>query len=244
MVISQRLKGYLFALLSTLALSNVYIFSKAALNEIHLIQFGIYWFGCAIIWNSIYSVLTGKIKNVKKLEKNHLINLLGIGVIEVVATVSFFKAIDVIANPSIPSFLRNLEPIFIVIIGIFFLKERFEKIEKLGITLTIIGAVVLSYNKTGSINDLFINGVQYILIATIFYAVRTIWVKIVINKIDPVIINFNKLFFVFVCSFFCSICCYFTKLGYTQIRFSKYFNRIVNRSVFNFVCPISFFAIY
>ena len=56
----------------------------------------------------------------------------------------------------------------------------------------------MSYNKSGSINDLFINGVQYIIIATIFYAVRTIWVKIVINKIDTLFINFNKLLFLLV----------------------------------------------
>lgn len=201
MNLSARLKGYLFALLATIALSNVYIFSKAALNEIHIIQFGLYWFGLAIIWNTIYSFTSGRYRKIRKIKASHLKTLVGIGLVEVVATVSFFIAIDIIPNPSTPSFLRNIEPIFIVIIGILFLKERFEKIEKAGIVLTIIGAIVLSYNKSGSINDLFINGVQYILIATSFYAVRTIWVKLIISKIDPIIINFNKLLFLLITFF-------------------------------------------
>lgn len=198
MSIKPRMKGYLFALLATIALSNVYIFSKAALNDIHLIQFGVYWFGFAILWNIIYALSSKRIREVKKLKTNHFRTLLGIGIIEVMATASFFIAIDIIPNPSIPSFLRNLEPIFIVILGLFFLKEKFNRIEKFGIILTIIGAIILSYNKSGSIQDIFINGVQYIIIATFCYAVRTIWVKLVIHKIDPLILNFNKLLFLLV----------------------------------------------
>lgn len=44
-VLSKNAKGILLAMAAALAVSNVYIFSKAALNEIHLAQFGVYWFG-------------------------------------------------------------------------------------------------------------------------------------------------------------------------------------------------------
>ena len=37
-------KGYFFAFLAVLAMSNVYIFSKAALSEASLPVFGFYWF--------------------------------------------------------------------------------------------------------------------------------------------------------------------------------------------------------
>jgi hypothetical protein len=38
---SDRFKGYLFAIIGTLAFSNEYIFSKAAMNEVHMAQFGV-----------------------------------------------------------------------------------------------------------------------------------------------------------------------------------------------------------
>ena len=42
---SNTFKGYLFALIATLSFSNVYIFSKAALNEVHLAITQIRMFG-------------------------------------------------------------------------------------------------------------------------------------------------------------------------------------------------------
>ncbi len=45
MKMTTPLKGYLLALLSVVAISNVYIFSKVALKEVSLPQFGVYWFG-------------------------------------------------------------------------------------------------------------------------------------------------------------------------------------------------------
>lgn len=191
-------KGYLFAILATVAISNVYIFSKAALNEVHLSQFGIYWFGIAIVSNLVYSISSGRYRKFKNIKTSYYKIFLGIGIIEIIATVSMFVAIDKIPNPSVPSFLRNLEPIFIVFLAFIILKEKYNLIEKIGIVLTIIGAMIISYRSGEGFFALFIDGVQYMVIACLFYAIRTVWVKHVIKKIDPLILNLNKLVFLFV----------------------------------------------
>ena len=51
MIKNNTVKGYLFVVVSVLAMANVYIFSKASLNLVNLSQFGVYWFGFAIIYN-------------------------------------------------------------------------------------------------------------------------------------------------------------------------------------------------
>jgi len=51
MPVKNLTKGYLFLFLSMLAISNVYIFSKAAMNKMAFAQFGFYWFLFAIVWN-------------------------------------------------------------------------------------------------------------------------------------------------------------------------------------------------
>ena len=58
---SDQFKGYLFAILATVSFSNVYIFSKAALNEVHLIQFGFYWFLIAMLLNGAWAARNGQI---------------------------------------------------------------------------------------------------------------------------------------------------------------------------------------
>jgi drug/metabolite transporter (DMT)-like permease len=199
--ISAVWKGYLFAFLATIAVSNVYIFGKAGLNEVHLSLFGVYWFGIAIISNLIYSFLSGRFRKFKNLELAHFKPLTGIGIVEVVATVSMFIAIDKILNPAVPAFLRNLEPIFIVLLGIFFLKEKYSGIEKMGIFLTVFGAVIISYKSEAGFSSLFIDGAQYMFVACVFYAIRTVWVKLVVHKIDPIVLNLNKVVFLFVAFF-------------------------------------------
>ncbi len=58
---SDAFKGYLFALVATLAFSNVYIFSKAALNEVHLAQFGLYWFAMGSVLSLLYAFWNKKL---------------------------------------------------------------------------------------------------------------------------------------------------------------------------------------
>lgn len=193
MNISNSLKGYLFALTATITLSNVYIFSKAALNQCHLIPFGFYWFGFAILWNLLFSYLSGNFKSIKPLSGFQIKNLLGLGLVESIATVSIFIAIDIIPNPAIPSLIRNLEPVLIVILAIFILKERYNLLEIFGVALTILGTVVISYNKNADIDAFFIPGVEFMVIACSFYAIRTIWSKIVIKKLTPLSLNLNKI---------------------------------------------------
>ncbi len=195
---NAKFKGYLFAFTTTLTLSNVYIFSKAALSEINLYQFGFYWFGFAIIWNLIYSLIVGHFKTTKKPTQFQWWNFLGIGIAEVIATSSIFIAINIIPNPTIPAMVRNLEPVLIVFLAMIILKEKYNSWEIAGVVLTILGTVVISYNTNASIQSFFIPGVEFMVIACVFYAIRTVWSKKVIHHFSALSLNLNKVVFLFV----------------------------------------------
>ncbi len=185
-------KGYLYAFISTLSLSHVYIFSKAALNLSTLAQFGFYWFGFGIMWNLIFSLLTGKFRTIKGPSAFQWYNLFGIAAMEILATVAFFIGIQIIPNPSIPSLVRNLEPVVIVLLAIFILKEQHRATEKLGVLVTILGTTLVSLNKGSSWEQLWVPGIQYIIISCFFYAFRSIWSKKVIQHFTPQALNLNK----------------------------------------------------
>ncbi len=201
MMITNKAKGYITAALSTATLANVYIFSKAALDETNIYQFGFYWFGFAIIWNIIYSFFTGHFKTVKHPTKFQYLNFLGIGIIEVIATTAIFIGIKIIPNPSIPAFIRNIEPVLIVFLAILFLNEKHSKLQIAGIILTIFGTFVISYNKDTTLQSLFIPGVQYIIFSSLFYSLRTVWSKKVIRHFSALSLNLNKIGFLFVLAF-------------------------------------------
>ncbi|MFO7617025.1 MAG: DMT family transporter [Bacteroidales bacterium] len=190
-----EVKGYAYAFLATVAGSTVYIFSKAALNEVSLAQFGIYWFTMALVWNSLFTLRSAEHRKFPKLSGSTIKVLIIIGLIELVATGSFYAAISISENPAIPSFLRNLEYIFVTLMGVLILGERFNGLQKAGVVLTFIGALVISYQRGGTVASYLSGSAGLMLVSTLFYGVRTITAKRNIQRVTPTILAINRALF-------------------------------------------------
>lgn len=187
-------RGYFYALIATICGSLVYLFSKAALNEISLPQFGFWWFLTAILWNSLMAAHPRGGFTIKSFTRNDYLTLMYIGLIEIVATTSFYAAIAVAPNPAIPSFLRNLEYLFVTVFGFALLGERFGKVALAGAILTLSGAFIISLRVT-SADSFFTAASGLMLLSTSFYAVRTITAKKHIREISPVVLAINRAIF-------------------------------------------------
>ena len=111
MKIKEENKGYLLALLSVIAVANVYIFSKAALAEVSIPQFGLYWFLFGLLWILLYAWYKKSYKIFKGLSYKNYRVLFFLGIIEIFSTYYFYKSIHVISNPTIVSFLGNISPV-------------------------------------------------------------------------------------------------------------------------------------
>lgn len=188
-----RTKGYIFAFLATLGMANVYIFSKAALKELHLYQFGFYWFGLAFVWSLTYLFSSGKLKLVKTLNSKSKYLLILVGFLELLAAITLFASIEIVENPTVVSFLSNLTPVFVALLGISFLAERFNRYEVIGIVFTVIGAVLISYTGKNTLKDIFIEGTGYILLSSIFLSLSVIVSKYRIKEIDPSLLMMNRI---------------------------------------------------
>lgn len=189
---SDNFKGYVFAIIATLSFSNVYIFSKAALNEVHLAQFGVYWFAIGAILNFLYSAKTKKLAAIKYLSKKQVRILVLLGFMEILTTTSFFISINMISDPAVTSFLGNMFPILATLGGVFILRERFGGIEVIGILLALSGAFVISYTGGTTLRTLFIEGTGWVFINALFAATATLIVKVHVKKLTPELINLNR----------------------------------------------------
>lgn len=137
--------------------------------------------------------------SIKSFTRADYLTLLYIGLIELVATTSFYAAIEVSPNPAIPSFLRNLEYLFVSVFGFVLLSERFGKIALAGAFLALLGAFIVSLRTTAA--DSFITKASgLMLLSTSFYAVRTVLVKKHIREISPVVLSINRAVFLFLFS--------------------------------------------
>ena len=191
MKISDNSKGYLLALLSVIAVSNVYIFSKAALREVSLPQFGMYWFSFGLLWILLFAWYKKSLSSFKELPTSCYKTLFLLGVFEVVGTYFFFKAIHTVSNPTIVSFIGNISPAFVITLSFIVLKERFNSLELWGTILALSGAFIISYKGSTEL-AMFIDGAQYVLFSSVLGAINAVLIKSKIKKIHPIVLTINR----------------------------------------------------
>jgi drug/metabolite transporter (DMT)-like permease len=195
MTYNRQFKGYSLALLATVAGSTVYIFSKSAFEQVTLSQFGVYWFAFALFWNYLYALVPSRTPKLHRIATGTHKKLVAIGLLELVATTAFYAAIQLAVNPAIPSFLRNMEYIFVTLLGVFLLHEKLSKKEAAGAALTFLGAMVISYNKGASPGSYFTGTSGLMLVSTVFYGFRTIMIKSNIHHFSPTVLAINRAFY-------------------------------------------------
>jgi len=200
MKISDTNKGFLLAFISVIAVSNVYIFSKAALMEVSIAQFGVYWFGFGLLWILIFAWFKKSFQIIKNLTAGNYLILGILGFNQVIGTYFFYRAIHTISNPSIVSFISNIAPALVITLSFLILKERFNKIELAGIFLALLGAFIISYQGNTGVDAMFINGSQYILYSSIFGATNAIIIKKNIKIIHPIILTISRSLFLVIFS--------------------------------------------
>ena len=237
---SEEWKGYVFALVGTIAFSSLYVFSKAGLNQVELAQFGFYYFGMGFLLNLFFVVASGKYRQLPGISKNVIGLLVVLGVIDILSNITFFMAIRAIPDPSITSFLGNLFPVFMTILAISFLKERFTLIEALGALMAIGGAFIISYSGELDWRKFFIPGTGFVVVNTFLAASVAIIVKKNVKKASPEVYNLNSNGWIFL--FFLG---YFLWSGQSVVIPVKAFQNIALGAFFgSFVGLLSFFYSY
>jgi len=196
--IPGTVKGITLAFLATLGMANVYVFSKAALLEVNYYQFQFYWFGFALVWIMPFLILSGMIKKIPLLSRSSFITLIIIGFLELGAASLLFLSIQLAENPTTISFLSNLTPIFVTILGIRYLGERFNAVEAIGIILTIGGVILITYTRDTTLAEFFGKGSGWILVSSVFSSISIVTAKSRIKDIHPGILTLNRVVFLLV----------------------------------------------
>jgi drug/metabolite transporter (DMT)-like permease len=116
-------------------------------------------------------------------------------VLELGAATMLFLAIQLAENPTTISFLSNLTPIFVTLLGIRFLGERFNLVEAIGIILTIGGVVMITYTRNTTLEEFFGKGSGWILVSSVFSSISIVTAKSRIRDLHPGILTLNRVIF-------------------------------------------------
>ncbi len=165
--------GTFYAFGAALALAASFVFSKSVLNQISMVHFGLIWFSMGVAWNGVWFLIR---KEYRKLTgsfgRKTLVALL-IAVLEGMATGLFYLAIKAMENPAVVSFIGNIGPVFVTLMGLSLLRERFRQRQFIGIVITILGIFVINYRQGGFVG--FTDpGAIYVIGASFLFALATI----------------------------------------------------------------------
>jgi drug/metabolite transporter (DMT)-like permease len=196
LILSNKTKGILLALGASIALANSFIFSKAALNVVNFVQFGFIWFGFGLLWNLLF-YFTRKSRKGKKRGKKVWLSSSLVAFLEAVATALFYVAILRMENPAIVSFIGNIGPVFVTILGIIFLNERYGWKGTMGILVTLLGVFVINYSSNVSINNILIPGSQYVIAASFIFAIATILARKFRKSLDSYLLSLVRVIMLF-----------------------------------------------
>jgi drug/metabolite transporter (DMT)-like permease len=165
--------GHLYAFGAALALSGSFIFSKSALNHLTMVHFGLVWFSLGIFWNAAWFLLRRDYRRLRDSPISKTLVAVAIAILEGAATGLFYMAIKEMDNPAVVSFIGNIGPVFVTIMGIFLLRERFLGSQLMGIVITIIGVFVINY-RSGGFEGFRDPGAIYVISASLLFALATI----------------------------------------------------------------------
>lgn len=176
--------GSIFAFGAALALAASFVFSKSVLNQISMVHFGAIWFTFGVIWNGAWFLLQREYRKLPGAFGKKTIVALVIALLEGTATCLFYLAINAMENPAVVSFIGNVGPVFVTILGLTLLRERFRKAQLAGIGITILGLFVINYREGGFLG--FTDpGALYVISASFLFALATIAGRKYRNYLNP-----------------------------------------------------------
>ena len=95
-----------------------------------------------------------------------------------------WRAID----PAIVSFYTRADNIFAVLMGVVFLRERFNSVEGLGVVIALVGSLVTTYRG----GQMLMIGLGLCLLSSVMEGITVILVKVAVRKVSPLVIIFYR----------------------------------------------------
>ncbi|HPS84605.1 MAG TPA: DMT family transporter, partial [Bacteroidales bacterium] len=155
----------------------------------------VYWFSAGLIWNLILSFFVPGTYSKFEIKGSYIIFLAIVGILDMTATILWFEAVDKTDNPSLVSFMTNISPVYAVILGYVFLKEKLSLSEGIGILVTLAGALLIGYRSDFTLSRFLFSGAGIILISSLISQGGKVILKTRIKNYHPIVLSMNRVVF-------------------------------------------------
>lgn len=187
-----RLKGYVYTIIASLLTGIGFVLSTIVVRNVSIESAAFFMFATGLVASTLILIATRKLGQTGRMIKKYWKPVLAIGILNAVSLFLWLNSLKLI-GPSLTAFLARFGTVFTIIMGVAFLKERFNRLEAVGAAIMIIGAFVLSYNG----GDFVVMGVILVLILSLTFSTWQFLTKIYLKKMDPLVLNHIRIMFTF-----------------------------------------------
>lgn len=186
----SRTKGYAYALISTVLISSGYVLNYVLMQSMSPETAAFLVFGFSALLAAGASLALRKRGDAASVRK-HIKYLAAFGLFNGVSALMWFQTVAAI-GPALSGFLFRFATIFTIIMGVVFLKERFNRGEAVGMVLIVAGAFVITYTDLS-----LAAGALLAVVASFCFALVGLIAKRHLTKMRPLVLNNARLLLMF-----------------------------------------------
>jgi len=179
--------GYALAVGSAFASGLAIVVGKWNLEHISPLLMNSLIFLIATVFLSVTLLPARGIKNVFKLSARGWFWLLMFVISSLLAIWGFWAGVQRM-DPSLAALLNRAEVMVAIVLGMIFLKERFTKVETLGVLLSIAGIIVMRL----TLRVEYTSGFWLVLGGSVFFGITEFVSKIAVRYVEPLILGYIR----------------------------------------------------
>ena len=164
-------KGYVYTITGSFLLSASLIINSYLVKTLNPIMIAFLFF-TTVYAGTFFLIFWKEKRSYFRLIKQYWKDGAVIGGFHALGSIFFFRALETL-EPSTLAFLMRLSIVFVIIIGLFYFKEKLTKLDIIGGTIAVTGALAINAN-TG---DLGKTGVMIAIVTALFVALHDSFAK-------------------------------------------------------------------
>jgi len=177
-----QMLGYLLALGSAAAIAATFVVRKSVSTKINPATFSVWWYGLAGLYAWVFALVRKEIHLARGIRTGWK-TVSGQVLLNAAGAILYFMEID-LTNPALVSLFGRLRTVYIVLLGVIFIRERLFRQEWIGAAVTVLGTLLIAYRGGAELNLVFLLA----LVENLLMAASTIMAKFAVRHVPPFVL--------------------------------------------------------